>query len=104
MLKHKCPKCGTEIGYKWNFSIYSKGYQCPKCKTKLETSIILTATMFLSFFIGLTITDYISPLVSYYKTYPQVTKGVITFISIMLVWLVLSTILPIKLKIRKNKK
>ena len=104
MLKHKCPKCGVELGYKWNFSIYSKGYQCPKCKTQLEVSMILTLTMFLSFFIGLAITDYISPLVSFYKNYPQVTKGVITFFSIMTVWLILSTLLPIRLKIRRKKK
>lgn len=104
MLKHKCPKCGNEIGYKWNFSIYSKGYQCPKCKTKLETTIILTLTMFLSFLTGLVLTDYITPMVSYYNNYPQVTKGVVTFISIIVVWFVLSTLLPIKLKIKKNKK
>jgi predicted nucleic-acid-binding Zn-ribbon protein len=103
MLKHQCPKCGSDIGYKWNYSIYSKGYQCPKCKTQFETTIVLTLTMFLSFLIGLTLTDYISPFVFSYNNYPQVTKGVITFISIISVWLVLSTLLPIKLRIRKKK-
>lgn len=104
MLKHKCPKCGTVIGYKWNFSIYSKGYECPNCKVKLETTMILTLTMFLSFLIGLALTDYISPLVSYYKSNPQVTKGVITFISIITIWFVLSTLMPIKLRVKRYKK
>lgn len=104
MLKHKCPKCGNDVGYKWNYSIYSKGYQCPSCKTKLETSFVLTLTVFLSLFIGLSITDYISPLVGFYNNYPQATKGVITFLSILVVWFVLSTLLPIKLRIRKKKK
>lgn len=103
MLKHKCPKCENDVGYKWNYSIYSKGYQCPKCKTKLEVSFVLTLTVFLSLFIGLTLTDYVSPLVSLGNISPQVIKGVITFLSIVLVWFVLSTLLPIKLRIRKKK-
>lgn len=104
MLKHKCPKCGNEIGYKWNFSLYSKGYQCPKCKTKLETTIILTLTLFLSFLTGLILSDNLSPIMVNYIGYPQVTKGVITVICIISVWMVLSNILPIKLKVKRNKK
>lgn len=104
MLKHKCPKCGNDVGYKWNYSIYSKGYQCPKCKTKLETSFVLTLTVFLSLFIGLTLTDYITPLVTFGTINPQLIKGLITFLSIILVWFVLSTLLPIKLRVRKKAK
>jgi len=104
MLKHKCPKCGCEMGYKWNTSLYAKGYQCPKCKTKLETTFYVTIALFFTFLIGLTLTDNIVTHISFYNKYPQVTKVAVTFIAIMAVWMIVSSIMPRMLKIKVNKK
>lgn len=104
MLKHKCPKCGNELGYKWNTSLYTRGYQCSKCKTKLQTTYYLQLAMFLTFLTGLTITDYVAPKVSYYATHPQLTKSIFTFIFIIAVWMVVSLIMPRMIKIKDQKK
>lgn len=104
MLKHKCPKCGNELGYKWKSSLYNKDYSCPKCRAKLEVTNYVTLAMLVSFLLGLLLTDYITPLVGTFYKYPQVTKGVVTFFSIILIWLVVSAIMPRQLRIKAKKK
>lgn len=104
MLKHQCPKCGHALGYKWNTSLYSKGYQCPKCKSKLETTGYLTLAMFLSFLLGLILTDFIAPLIGLYQSHPQITKSIVTFVCIVTVWMVISALMPNLLKKKDKKK
>jgi hypothetical protein len=104
VLKHKCPKCGSELGYKWNTKLYSRGSQCPKCKTKLETTLYLTLAMFLTFLISLSLTDYIAPMIGLYQKHPQITKSVVTFIMVVVVWMIVSTLMPRVLKIKNMNK
>jgi predicted nucleic-acid-binding Zn-ribbon protein len=104
MLKHKCPKCDNELGYKWNTRLHDKDNKCPKCKAKLEVTGYVTLGMFLSLAIGIIITNYIAPMMGVFNKYPQVTKGVVTFLSIILIWLVVSTIMPRQLRIKVKKK
>jgi DNA-directed RNA polymerase subunit RPC12/RpoP len=94
MLKHKCPKCGNDLGYKWNTKLYSRGYQCPKCKSKLETTLYLTLAMFLTFLIGLSLTDYIAPMLSFYAKHPQITRTIVTLLLIGSVWMIVTSLMP----------
>lgn len=99
MLKHKCPNCGNDLGYKWRISLYNRGYHCSKCKVALRTPMLFNLTLFLTFYIGILLANNVSPMLSFYKRNPQMTIIFMTFICIMVSWFVFSTIIPIRLKV-----
>lgn len=103
MLRHKCPKCGNELGYKWNTKLYDKDNTCPNCKANLEVTGYVALSMSLSLLLGITLADYFAPLIGAFNKYPQITKGVVTFLLIILFWFAISAVMPRQLRIKGKK-
>jgi hypothetical protein len=99
MLKYKCPKCGQELGYKFNLKLYRRGYHCTKCRVGLQTTFNLSITLFLTFFIGLTISDYILKNISVNESFLQFTDAIVSLAAMVIVWIIVSTIMPRTIKI-----